>query len=408
MSLSTDVIFDRLNEYFITRFGMTGNVQTLFRFQKWGSGISDQDAIDPDQPGLGYQHARAVEAVSTLADHVPNLSGDNLSLSLNLQSSTADRYYSELLRDSEPYVVVGADEQSADFFTRAFTSMKAEAIRRWTNAPLEAHSGVPMRFKPVLATPDAWYDPARKDLWSNASFEVSADMEGFPSPQEPGIWRIAPSQPVLALHQAEPPSDGTTSALAAAIRMAREYPDAVSVTTEDSSDGESRVAVSSDEVQRLRLEDRLLLEELLATQVQTVSTAVNTATIAFDYCVVQINRPWWYDIFVNDGTWYVPGTAACALTLDDSSKGMPFVTSGMVLVRNLLISGSWEQIDVESAQRAMSSFGPFNVDSGVADGQLAYPHVQTIGWPGVRSVPSAPPPPPAARLAPTPPQRRSR
>jgi hypothetical protein len=386
MSLSTDVIFDRLNDYFLARFGMTGNVQTLFRFQRFGSGISDQDAIDPDQPGLGYQHVRAVEAVSTLADHVPSVSGDGLSVSLNLQSSIADRYFTELLKDSEPYILGGSD----DVLTRAFTSMKAEAIRRWTNATLEAHSGVPMRFKPVLATPDAWYNPARDDLWSNVSFEVSADMEGSPSPQEPGVWQIAPSQPVLALNQAAPPSDGTASALAAAIRMARENPDAVSVTAEGSSDGESQVAVSPDDVSRLQLEDRLLLDELLATQVQSVPTAVNAATIAFDYCVVQINRPWWYDIFINDGNWYVPGTAACALTLDDTPKGMPFVTSGMVLVRNLLITGSWEQIDIESAQRSMSSFGPFRVGSGVADGQLTYPHVQTIGW-LVDSLPGLPP-----------------
>lgn len=390
MSLSIDVIFDRLNNYFIEKFEMTQSVQTLFRFMKFGSGISDRDARDPDQPAGGYQHARAVEAMSMLADHVPSLSADNLSLALNLQSSVSDRYYTELLKDSAPAIPSGADSLSTHMFTGDFTSTKAEALRRWANATLEAHTGLPMQFKPVLCTPDAWYDANRDDLWNSVSFEVSADMDGSPPVQDPGLWQIMPSQPVLSLKQTPPPADTTTSALAAAIRMERENPGAVSAAADGESSAEPHLTVSPEDVDKLDLEDRLLLDELLATQVQAVPTPVNAATIAFDYCTVQINRPWWYDIFVQDGMWYVPGTAACALTLDDTAKGMPYVTSGAVLVRNLLITGSWEQIDIESAQRAMSSFGPFRVGPGTDDGHLAYAGMQTIGL-LVESLPCLPP-----------------
>ena len=49
-----------------------------------------------------------------------------------------------------------------------------------------------------------------------------------------------------------------------------------------------------------------------------------------------------------------------------------------MVIRNLVITAQWDAADVDHSQQAMS-FGPFKIDSGIANGAIRNPGLQTIG-----------------------------
>ncbi|MFI0900012.1 hypothetical protein [Streptomyces sp. NPDC020983] len=401
MTLSTDVIFDRLNTYFQEKFGMAEGAQTIFRFDKRGSVISDQDFVDPRNPAAGCVPALAVEKFSDLANRIPLVCDDGFNVLLT-QNSTDQTYFYRLLSPSVPYVPDGADPMSRTVLTDAFNAAKAEALRVWNAATLESLSGMMLAYKPAIATPEGWYDRSRDDIWSNESFEVSDDAAAAPpGAPDSDLWKITATDPVIPVPAEVPAApDASDTALHDWLGQLRADPRPLPLAAEPeqqpAADASSTLVLSPSLLDNLDVRDRLLVSDMTADQVDTRPLATNAVTISFDYCVVTVRRPWWFDAFVNGGNWYVPGLAEGALTMEAAPGNMPFVTTGMVVVRNLVITGSWDPLDIESASRAVG-FGPFKVSGGITDGKLTHPLIQTIGW-LLESQPALPPcePQPAA------------
>lgn len=395
MSLSTQVIFDRLNTYFQEKFGMAEGAQTVFRLDKRGSVISDQDFVDPRNPAAGSQPALAVEKFSDLANRIPLLCDDGVNVLLT-QNSTDQTYFYRLLSPSAPYIIEGADAMTRTMLTDAFNAVKAEALRVWNAATLESLSGIMLSYKPAFATPESWYDRNRDDIWSSESFEVSDDMGGSESgAPDTGMWKILDRDPVIPA-PAEAPAAPELSSAALHDLLGQLRTDSGPLPSPDGAalppvavEASAPLAISPSLLDTLDVRDRLLVGDMTADQVEAKPLATNAVTISFDYCVVTIRRPWWFDAFINGGNWYVPGLAEGALTTDSSPGNMPFVTSGMVVIRNLVITGSWDPVDIDSASKAVG-FGPFKVSGGITDGRLTHPLIQTLGW-LLESQPALPP-----------------
>jgi hypothetical protein len=80
MALSLDSIHQTLNNFFINQFKADAESSVLFRFDKFGSVISDQDFINPISPDLGYSSALAREVFSELVNQIPVEQDDGLNI----------------------------------------------------------------------------------------------------------------------------------------------------------------------------------------------------------------------------------------------------------------------------------------------------------------------------------------
>ena len=120
----------------------------------------------------------------------------------------------------------------------------------------------------------------------------------------------------------------------------------------------------------------------------------DSLTVSFEYLTVTLNRPWWSGLLLENNGWYLPGYAAGALA-PGALAGTNAVCGGlpiaMVLVRNLLISGSWTSSD-EAAMGAASTFGPFSLVGRTisTDVSIQVEGTQLIGW-VVSPLPQLPP-----------------
>ncbi len=148
-------------------------------------------------------------------------------------------------------------------------------------------------------------------------------------------------------------------------------------------------ATFAEQVSRLDMRDRLLLNGVIDEQVPTEKTKTNSVTVTFDYCLVDVSRPWLFDVFLNSGNWGVPGTDKGALTQVGTAGAMAELPIGVVVIRNLVITANWDADDVANSDEA-TAFGPFKIDGGVVDGSIRHQSIQTIGW-ILQQLPALPP-----------------
>jgi hypothetical protein len=139
-----------------------------------------------------------------------------------------------------------------------------------------------------------------------------------------------------------------------------------------------------DEVQSqfrtMNLPQRRMLNQYIVAQAPTKPTTTPSVSIAFEFCLIRISRPWLVDAFINDRSWCLPGTTKGQLTAPDKfGATLPLLPIAAVAVRNLKISGNWTTDDVSTAAMA-TDFGPFKVDSGIVNNSLSHAGIQVVGW----------------------------
>ena len=100
----------------------------VFRFDKFGSLLSDHDFIDEHHPEQGFVAALAREKFSDLVNRVPLDAGDGVNVVLS-QASIDDIYFFQLLSPALPVVPADADPATKAAATDAFNAIKAEAVK---------------------------------------------------------------------------------------------------------------------------------------------------------------------------------------------------------------------------------------------------------------------------------------
>jgi hypothetical protein len=108
----------------------------------------------------------------------------------------------------------------------------------------------------------------------------------------------------------------------------------------------------------------------------TTQPATNI-TVSFDYCVINISRPWFFDAYIDDTTWYVQGKQRGQLSANDpNSTTLNSVPVSVVAIKNLVIQGNWSAADLALFK---TQFGPFMVTSAGST-QLQCMGIQIVGW----------------------------
>ena len=422
MSLSLESIYKPLNDFFLNRFGTAADSPVCFRFDKINSQLSDADCIDPHLPPPGYSPALAVERWSTFVNGIPVEDEDGINVVFT-NNAIDSMYGLRLLGASLPYLAPGADETAKENAIAGFSLIKSEARKQWDQINSESLLTLGDDFKPSQASPQDWYVTSNAAIWTSQSFHITDPSAPAPaSTPQPGLWRLkiddATLQSVAA--RPDPPSGAPDLAFRRAIKVAEishaavtgaATAAAIAQAVASPGSGHSMIRLAGgallglhhggavaeapvakpamafalhDDVWRqiraLDVPQRRMVAQYLVAQAPTKPPTTPSVSIAFEYCLIRISRPWWMDAFVNDQSWCVPGVAKGQFTSPDRfGATLPLLPIAAVAVRNLNISGNWTTDDVSTATMA-TDFGPFKVDGGIVNNSLSHAGIQVVGW----------------------------
>lgn len=408
MALSLTSLHKPMNDFFLDLYGSSPG-PIVFRFDKYGSAISDADFIDESQPDRGYQANLATEKFSVLANRVPVDTGDSVQVVLS-EAGVDEAYFFRCLAPSMPHVPAGSEPSVAEGVITSFSAVKQHALRLWASSNLVSSTGLDFDFRPALATPEDWYDLNRSSSWTSQSLQVSGD--GGPVKGAGRLWRLklddvrmnqvlkavparvvtptpvfraelravqVPELPRMALMSRaarldQLQLDPARVAAAGMLRVAEPQP----VEAREDGGQFTMFHKAVTQTARLPLTERLRVTEFLAENAPTEPVQTNTATVSFEYCLVRVDRPWYVDAFMHTA-WWVPGVVHGAITKADAPGGWFALPIGMVAVRRLEVRADWTSKDMANASLA-TDFGPFKVRFDQVSGRLVHPGLQVVGW----------------------------
>lgn len=448
MPLSLESIYKPLNDFFLEKFHTADGSQVVFRFDRFGSVVSDDDFIDDHQPDAGPQQLLAREKFSDLVNRAPIDDGDGLNIVLS--ANPIDSFYHDrLLLPSEPFIPEGADEPTKQSIIATFNAIKAEALQDWEQLILQSMSGMLLDFKPAIATPEDWYDSGSSESWTDHTVDVSepASAAAAPAADSPAggrttqLWRMKVSDEALRAvlspaGEADEAVEASPAALADRLIRVRDHRaggDASAATVFRAAPAFGRAAPTlaraappvarvapavrlaalrparrmaaggepgelvpaafhiADRLKiakSLDVRQRVMVSQVLAEVAPTEPVTTNRMSIAFQYCLVQINRPWLNSLFISPASWFVPGAAKGSLTTSEVG-GMTLLPIGLVAIRKLRISANWSDDDIAKASEA-TDLGPFKVGGEMVNNELSHPGLQVIGW-LLQKLPELPP-----------------
>ena len=444
MALSVQSIFDPLNDYFVEHFRTQTGSAVMFRLDQFGLELGDDDFSIGGQPGAGYSPAMAVETFSDIVNRVPHEAGDGLNV-INTTDAIDSTYYYRFVTPAVPTADASLSAADRQTLIDTFSLVKADALRTWESAELASISGLRLNFKPSLATPETWYDSTKTDAWTHHSLVITDTTTpgGAPAAPDTQLWKLKASDAVMtrALQLPDPApaaspappmnlatralqlrmASPAASAIASPARIAPSAP-AVRMSTNvagrfggaapqvdraaelrvvsaDPGSVAAPAALSTSSVaifdnylahrKTLPIAERIEVAQYVGAITPTQPAEAEKVTVTFDYCLVQIRRPWYTPAFVNNASWYVPGTPKGAMTVTGTAGSMSFLPIALVGIRNLSIEANWSATDVRNASIA-TGFGPFKINSNVVNSTLAHAGLQVIGW-LLQAMPQLPP-----------------
>ena len=376
MAIDLQDLYHPISDFFLTTFG-TGIDDVVFRFDQLGSVISEQDFVDNHHPDAGPSAALAQERFSDLVNRVPLDGADGLHVILG-QASIDELYNYRLLLPAVPQVQVGPTRDA----------IKAKASALWSKLTLQSLSGLMLDYKPSLAEPEDWY-VAGSTGWTSHQLQITSSSTPTATPPVP-VWRLRPSDlqvaekldclpdarvPGVALRERMRRLDAPVGRIQPLLRanatavlspVSAAVSDTVSDAVADTAtvappaDGSLHAAVLSD-LRTLDIRGRLVVDQALAEITPTAPASTSSVTIGFDYCLVHIQRPWWFDPFVTDPSWTLPGVAPGSLSAPGTTGGLPWLPIAVAVVRNLVVEAAWSGDDAANLAQA-TGFGPFRAE----------------------------------------------
>jgi hypothetical protein len=151
-------------------------------------------------------------------------------------------------------------------------------------------------------------------------------------------------------------------------------------------------------LQGVSVNRRLALEGLVDEKLPAKPPSTTDRwSVAFEYCRVNLVRPWFKLALLSTPHWYMFATAAGEYSTGaaDKNPGMfPLLPVSFIVIRNLQISANWSPEDRETIKGAVS-FGFFNLrDARLTEDRLQVNGMQIIGW-SSHLMPRLPPAPPS-------------
>ncbi|MFN0247507.1 MAG: thioredoxin domain-containing protein [Kofleriaceae bacterium] len=121
-----------------------------------------------------------------------------------------------------------------------------------------------------------------------------------------------------------------------------------------------------------------MVKKALGARDASSKMTVNSVSISFEFCLVNITRRWVSQAFLDDDSWELPDESTGRYSANDG-HGMSAIPVGFVAIKHLRIAAPWSRDDVATLASS-DQFGPFAFDSSVADGAIGHEGLQIIGW----------------------------
>jgi hypothetical protein len=408
MTVTLDQLATSVHQFFQDKLpGEVGSSpgSLMLVFDPFGMPLAGQDfgvgGSDSQQQLLAHQRA------AQLADQLPGANGLTNGWYLAQSGSRLSRWYQTLI--SESSCTATSDQDKA-----AFEARKAAALKELDlNAMLEVTgttsagttvdpTGVHDTLYATGMTPTGWYRPDA-DCWETHHIDGSqpASPDGAGPVPTPGFHLRVDPPPADSEGPAGPPS--------LAFFMPKVTDDGRPFTVthweknvgDPVTAGESIVNVESDKVETgLDAPFTGTLLELTAKEGDTISVGGVLALIGdgpppappttkgfdvtFEYCLVSFDRPWWDDVFMATSSWSVSGFTTGQIASGFASSpalGIPAITAGMIVIRNLQITADWTDSDQQRLNTNAVSLGPFSVAGASFNGQtLTRAGMQASAW----------------------------
>lgn len=295
---------------------------------------------------------------------------------------------------------------------QAFESLKSEAIRQWqTSARASLVLGAGIMYRLSVAQPQRWWDKADAGVWTSQSFHVDAAATPAAStPDEHVLRRKLDDAKINSVLQAklthlqprfaEKIASTTLTSKARAPRAAAAKLAGENVAELKIAGALGREKVFAEAKRTLLLKqlntsalnlsfhERRVVQDALSEEATPAPVTTSDVTISFDYCVVDVRRPWLHEGLLRNTAWCVPGVDKGKLSANDG-HGLPALPVGFVAIKNLKIKAPWTPEDLTNLQESIQ-FGPFAFDSDIVDSAVGYPGIQVIGW-ILQTLPELPP-----------------
>ena len=172
MPISPESIHKPLSDFFLSKFSTPAGAPVFFRFDKFGSVVSDDDFINPEHPEWGYVPAIAQEKFSDLVNRVPIDLNDGVNIILSGDHTIESLYFYQMLNPSFAYVPPGSSDAVAASIIAAFGRVKDDAMKLWEQVRLEKIK-LMLDYMPAVPTPAAWYDSHKNDVWTQYSLNIT-------------------------------------------------------------------------------------------------------------------------------------------------------------------------------------------------------------------------------------------
>ncbi len=199
--MSDDVtnLVQQMHDYFLQLYAQQNNVSTdntFLSFEPIGTPITD-DMFKLNPSDTTYSRPLAVEQFSKLVNTISPIDGDIF----HHTDRQVDDFYNILLAGAQ------LADSSAD--NTLFTTIKAEAVRRFEPTVGSLIDETPVPFHPSYPTPDDWYDMSNEKNWTTYTFSSSQTSSSGQTPPivihppiviyNPWKWRVVPDsvQPIL-------------------------------------------------------------------------------------------------------------------------------------------------------------------------------------------------------------------
>jgi hypothetical protein len=121
----------------------------------------------------------------------------------------------------------------------------------------------------------------------------------------------------------------------------------------------------------------------IATQTQTQPVETPEFTMSFEYCLVQLRRPWLSGDLLATPGWIVSGMHCGDYASGESANTGPLavIPTAFIAIKNLVIDAAWSDSDLAARANA-TAFGPFSLLGLSTNDKSAMqcPGLQIIAW----------------------------
>lgn len=424
MALTLDSIYKPINDFFLNLYKTDEDSPVFFKFDQFGS---SQDFSDPNNPNSDV----VLERFSDLVNRLPIEQDDdvNIIFSGNLLDDT---YFYQILNASIPFAK--DTDPNKEEIINAVSKIIADAKMEFDKSSL-ARQGMPSYFRASYANPEQWYNKSNTDDWTSHVFNASETTESLvkDSPKSQ-LWKLKLNDTVLKqilpVNEVEPVkandlfnhvvlmktnpnflkvATATTTINPANLALKTSFNRRIDKTVElknlkanrfgsENIDHQTVLPIKENftlqdnikqTVATLDLKQRYYVNRFIKENAPTQPATTDKISISFDYCKVDIRRPWLFSTLFHNRSWFVPNTKKGELSASDTGGNISLLPIGFVAIKNLSIEANWSDLDKTNSKTA-TDFGPFEVDSEIVNNKLSHEGIQIIGW-VLQKMPDLPP-----------------